>query len=76
LTLTADRPVPDLWFRAAVGDRIEATGGSWYRINGEWRVRIESTVAPVIRQSGGKQELMVPVRFGDGRARIVQEIVW
>src|SRR5262249_11359503 len=34
LTLTAAQPVAGLWFRAAVGDKIEATGNGWYRVNG------------------------------------------
>ncbi|HYT89602.1 MAG TPA: hypothetical protein VEL76_12920, partial [Gemmataceae bacterium] len=77
LTLTVPRPpVHRLWFRAAVGDKLEALGDGWYRINGEWRMRIEADSAPVIRQSGGKQELLLPVRFGNGRSKIVQEIVW
>ncbi len=76
LTLTAERPVKDLWFRAAAGDKIEALAGGWYRVNGEYRVRIESAATPVIRRSGGKQELLVPVRFENNRARLVEEIVW
>jgi mono/diheme cytochrome c family protein len=76
LTLSADQPVKGLWFRAAAGDKVEALGKGWYRINGEYRMRIDSTAAPVIRSSGGKQELLVPVRFENNRARIVQEIVW
>ncbi len=76
LTLTADGPMENLWFRAAVGDRIEPAGEGWYRVNGEWKLRIESAAAPRLRQSGGKKELLVPVRFKDRLARIVQEIVW
>jgi mono/diheme cytochrome c family protein len=76
LTLTAPQPVANLWFRAAAGDKIESTGDGWYRVNGEYRMRIESAAPPVVRQSGGKTELLVPVRFDKGRARLVQEIVW
>jgi hypothetical protein len=76
LTLTAPQPVKGLWFRAAAADKIEATGDGWYRVGGEYRVRIESAAPPVIRRSGGKTELLVPVRFDKGRARLVQEIVW
>lgn len=76
LTLTAERPVADLWFRAVVADRIEAVGNGWYRIDGEWRLRIESGAPPQVRLSNGKQELLVPVRFDGKRARIVQELVW
>jgi hypothetical protein len=76
LTLTATPPGPALWFRAAVAGKIEEVGAGWYRIDGEWKMRIESTARPRIRPSGGRTELLVPVRFHDGRARIVQEIVW
>ncbi len=76
LTLTAMEPVPGLWYRAAAGDKIEPAGDGWYRINGEYRVRIESAAAPVVRQSGGKKELLVPIRFNKGKAQIVQDIVW
>jgi cytochrome c553 len=76
LTLSAGGPAEGLYFRAALADKIEAAGDGWFRINGEWRLRIEAAAPPRIRQAGGKQELLVPVRFGDGQARIVQEFVW
>jgi hypothetical protein len=76
LTLHSDKAVDHLWFRAAVADKIEPSGarGS-YRINGEWTLKIDAA-APKIRRSGGKLELLVPVRFQDGTARIVEEFVW
>jgi mono/diheme cytochrome c family protein len=77
LTLSAEKPVNNLWFRAAVGDKIEPAGGKGaYRINGEWTLKIECAAEPKIRKSGGKMELLVPVRFQEGKARIVQEFVW
>ena len=82
LTLTADdkSEAParaNLYFRAAVADKIEPAGDKGvYRINGEWTLKIESAAAPKIRKSGGKMELLVPVRFHDGAARIVEEFVW
>jgi mono/diheme cytochrome c family protein len=77
LTLTAERPVKGLWFRAAAADKVEALPNGWYRVNGgEYRIRIESGAPPVIRRSGGKQELLVPVRFENNWARLVEEIVW
>jgi mono/diheme cytochrome c family protein len=76
LALKAERPTETLWFRAAVADKIEPAGAGWYRINGEWRMHLQSAGSPQIRQSAGKQELLVPVRFHDGRARIIQEFVW
>jgi mono/diheme cytochrome c family protein len=73
LTLTADKPVANLWFRAAAADKIESVAKETYRINGEWTLKIDSAK---IRKSGGKMELLAPVRFHDGKARIVQEFVW
>jgi cytochrome c2 len=75
LTLTATRAPADLYFRAAVGNKIEALGQGWYRIDG-WRMRLDGAVAPLIRQSAGKAELLVPLRFNDGKAQVVQEFVW
>jgi hypothetical protein len=75
LTLTADKPVANLWFRAAVAEKIEAVAKGTYRINGEWTLKLDAAQAR-IRKSGGKMELLAPVRFHDGKARIVQEFVW
>jgi hypothetical protein len=38
-------------------------------------VRIDGA-KPVLRQSNGKSELLVPVQFDGGRARFVQELAW
>jgi mono/diheme cytochrome c family protein len=73
LALTADKPVANLLFRAAVADKIEAVAKGTYRINGEWTMKLD---AAKIRKSGGKMELLAPVRFRDGKARLVQEFVW
>jgi len=74
-TLTTENPVEKLYFRAAVGDKIESAGDGWYRIN-DWRMRIEAGSTPEIRRAGTKMELIVPVRFQNGAAKIVQEYVW
>jgi hypothetical protein len=76
LTLKAAKPVDNLWFRAAAADRIEPLGKGWFRIHGEWKMRIESAGKPRVRQDGGKAELLVPVRFENGRSRIVQTFMW
>ena len=73
--LTAATTVDNLYFRAAVGKKIEAAGDGWFKIDG-WKMKIESTAAPKIRQSDGKSELIVPVEFKDGKATIVQEFLW
>lgn len=75
LGLSVTKPVENIYFRAAVGNKIEALSGGWYHIDG-FRMRLTGTAAPVIRQSNGKMELLVPVRFTERNAQIVQEIVW
>ncbi len=68
-------PAPEhLYFRAAVGAKIAAGKDGWYHIDG-WKMKLEGG-KPVIRQAGGKAELLVPVVFKDGKAEIVQEFVW
>jgi len=74
LKLSAIREVDHLWFRAAVGTKIEALEGGWYRIDG-WKMKIEGGTAQT-RQSAGKTELLVPIRFADNKAQITQEFAW
>jgi hypothetical protein len=75
LTVTIEKPVDDLYYRAAVGNKIEATNGG-YRIDGHRTLKIESAAKPIVRQSNGKTELLVPVKFDGSRAKIVLEYVW
>jgi mono/diheme cytochrome c family protein len=77
LTLTSDKPMDNLWFRAAVADKIEPVAAKGtYRINGEWTLKLDAGSEAKVRKSGGKTELLVPVRFQDGKARIIEEFVW
>lgn len=76
LTLMSKAADEGLWFRAAVGNKIEAVGKGWYRIDGEWKMRLEASDRAEVRRSAGKMELLVPVHFRAGQARIVQEFLW
>lgn len=76
LKLTAAAPVKDLYFRAAVANKIEPAGDGWFTINGEWRMRLIGNAIPIIRQASGQKELLVPVQFEKGRAEIRQEFAW
>ncbi len=76
LSLRAEKSPSNLWFRAAVADKIEDLGDKkGYRINGESTMRFGEAQAK-IRKSGGKMELLVPIQFRDGKARLTQEIEW
>ncbi len=74
LKLSTEKPVEQLYFRAAAANKIEALEGGWYRIDG-WKMKLEGG-EPIIRKAGGKSELLVPIRFTDGKAQLVQEFVW
>jgi cbb3-type cytochrome oxidase cytochrome c subunit len=77
LMLNTTRPEARLWFRAAVGQKIEAAEKNWFVVDGNLRIRLESDAAPVVRQAGGRQELLIPVRFGpNNKAALVQDFLW
>ena len=66
-----------LWFRAAAG-RVEALAGGGYRIDGKLTVSfgLSPGCKAIVRNSGGKQELLVSVSLDKGKARIEEKISW
>jgi cytochrome c553 len=76
LTLTGTPAANDVFYRAAVATKIEDSGDGTYRIDGLWTIRLKSDEKPTIRDSNGKKELLVPIKFTDGKAVIVQDYVW
>jgi hypothetical protein len=39
-------------------------------------MKVTADGKPVVRQSGGKSELLVPVTFAGGKAKVVVEYSW
>jgi mono/diheme cytochrome c family protein len=76
LTLTASEPVANLWFRAAVADKIEPGPDGWFTVNADWKIKIEAESTPIVRSSGGKTELLVPVELHGKPATIVEVFAW
>ena len=74
LSISSSTPAPNLWYRAAVGQKIESAADDWYTIDGSWKVRVTDSAR--LRESAGQVELLVPVQLQDGKARIEQEYVW
>jgi hypothetical protein len=73
-TIALKGPAADhLWFRAATGN-IEARGNEFV-LDERIHIRFAGATA-VVRESGGRNELVAPVRFTRGEAKIVQEIIW
>jgi hypothetical protein len=77
ITLTADRDVENVYVRAGVGQRIEPQADGWHVIDGTVRLHIAAEgTAPLVRDSNGRKELLVPVRLTGGRADVVQQMEW
>ncbi len=76
LSLVSEKPIPNLYFRAAAVGKIEETGGGSYKMDGQWTMKIGSKRKPLVRENNGKQELLVPVTFDGKAASITQEFEW
>jgi mono/diheme cytochrome c family protein len=76
LTLTS-RENQKLWFRAAAGSKIEQLDGAFV-IDDHLRLQISATTAnpTVIRQSGGRSELIIPVDVSPNAATIRLRYEW
>ncbi len=76
-TLNLQGDQPNLWFRAAVGQKIEPQGDGW-SVDGKFTLRFPTNAGdrPVVRTSEGQQELLVPVSFHGKQAKFVEEIIW
>jgi cytochrome c553 len=75
LTFKSAKPPEHIYYRAAVDDGIKLGDDGLYTMKANWFMKI-SGAKPVVRESNGKQELLVPVTFKDGTAKIVQEYIW
>ena len=76
LLFESSKPVDRLYHRAAVGKKIEKLADSTYLVDGEWRLKLQASDSPVIREQGGKFELLIPITFKAGQSRLVEEFSW
>jgi cytochrome c553 len=67
-----------LWFRAATAGRLDELGQGRYRIDNVWTIVIRSSdsVKPLIRESAGRKELLVPIRLKNRNAEVALDYVW
>jgi hypothetical protein len=75
LTVSGEKPAANLWYRAAVAQKIEALPDGWYNVGG-WKTRLDGPTKPVLRQSEGQTELLVPVELVGGQFKLVQDYIW
>ena len=75
LELTGDGD--SVWFLAARAPKIESQGTGIYSAGGlTVRLREPEVSMAVLRRSGDADELLLPVRFREGRAQVEQEVSW
>ena len=66
-----------VWFLAARAPKIESRGRGLYSAEGlKVRLREPEVSVAQLRRSGNADELLLPIRFREGRARVQQEISW
>ena len=85
LSLQAVKPTANLWFRAALANKVEDLGNATFLVDGSVRLAFPSVATQLkgaggpqilVRPGEGKTELLVPVVFAAGAAEIVEEISW
>jgi cytochrome c2 len=78
LTVRAEQPVQGLWFRAAVGTRITPTSDGAFAVDDKMTLRFPSAGPgeALVRRNGEQAELLLPVKFANHTAQIVEEIIW
>jgi hypothetical protein len=76
--LSSNQALENLWFRAWTGAKIEPQTDGAFIAEGKIKLRFKwaSDSKPIVRQSNGKSELLVPVVLNGSTAKIVEEIVW
>ncbi len=74
VTITSGGSTENLFFRAAADSTIKDIGKGCYAVGSELRVHLHASTPPVLRHSGGKMELLAPIR--DKKMTIVQEFAW
>ncbi|MCA9218150.1 MAG: c-type cytochrome [Planctomycetales bacterium] len=65
-----------LYYRAATSDSIDKLDDNWYQVGEELKISIRSSssVKPILRESNGRNELLVPIRSEN--EIITQEYSW
>ncbi len=76
ISLASPSPPSNLWFRAAAAGRIETQSDGAYKIDDRLTLKITGPGKPEVRQSAGKNELIVPVVFDGDKATITVTYDW
>lgn len=74
LTIHSDSNVNNLYFRAAVAQKIVPVEGG-FLVDDSFRLRFTGGGAPFIRENGNRKELVIPIPCS-GRSEFAEEVVW
>jgi mono/diheme cytochrome c family protein len=79
-TVSSKEAVKGLYFLAAQGKKIDQkTPGVWAIDDGKTTVTLtakDATLEPVVRDSNGQKQLLVPIEFTSGTISFDEEIAW
>jgi mono/diheme cytochrome c family protein len=76
LSFDAKQPVNDLHFLAATGGKIAPAEKGWYVVDDKLRIHVDAPQSPIIRDSKGRKELLIPVKLNGGQAQVGLEYEW
>src|SRR5262249_31132269 len=76
LSFEAKESIPNLWYRAGVAKKIDRLEDETFKLDNGLRIRFQPADGCVSRQSGGNAELLVPLKFRDGKLTIIQTYTW
>jgi cytochrome c2 len=76
LTITGPRSDGVWYFRAAAAGKLEKTADDTFLVDGVWTLRIAGGEMPVLRESGGRRELLVPVTLRGEPVSLTLEYAW
>ena len=78
--VSAKEPVQNAYLLAAEGSKIESKGPNDWLVDGKLTITLKSqsgTGQPIVRQSNGSSELLVPLAFSDNKpADFTVEMTW
>ena len=76
ITVQSTGDTKPLYFLAGAGE-IKPLDNGQYAVAGAATIRLRTgSATPLVRQNGGRQELLVPVLFDNRKAEIIEEITW
>lgn len=77
LAVQFEQPLTNLYLLLGAANEIKPLPDGWYQVGEAYRVRLRADgMEPVVRSNRGRQELLAPIAPRDGKAELVEEIVW